>query len=117
MEQVTFTNKPVKKLRFSHDSKTHDGKSPVAKAVDEFLSGILWFNGKPPTIRSLSDIHKILSKYQQFKFNIRDSLLNVIKRLETSTQMRVLVLSHKGSSISLYKNSIPPLYWIVNNIN
>ena len=116
MEQVTFTNKPVKKLRFSQDSKTHDGKSPTTMAVDEFLSGILWANGKPPAIRTLSDIHKILSKYQQYQYNIRDSLINIIRRLETSMQMRVLVLSHKGTSISLYKNSIPSLYWIVRNI-
>ena len=117
MEQVTFTNKPVKKLRFCQDSKTHDGKSPTAIAVDELLSGILWTNGRPPIIRTLSDINKILSKYQQYKFNIRDSLLNIIKRFETKTRARILVLSSKGTSMSLYKNSITTLYWIVNNIN
>jgi hypothetical protein len=116
MEQVTFTNNPVKKLRFSQDSKTHDGKSPVTSAVDEFLSGILWANGKPATIRTLPDINKILHKYQPHKYNIREALIKIIRRLENSTQMRVLILSNKGTSISLYKNSIQPLYWIINNI-
>ena len=104
----------IKKITFDKNAKNYDGKSPVNIAINEFLSGIKSNYITPPLIQNKNDVYRIIYKYYSYKDEIVKVFIKILEKLQYNE--RVLFITTKGKSISISKNSLPIINWIVNII-